>query len=1118
MRKPTPKSVPSPRAEATPFLYSNLTSDQQRAGSEIAATLRDMADEPWSAPHGGPQEHAYLPHLDRARTNRVLLIDGGRGTGKSTLLLTLLNAYRRSVLGAKEPRWIRGMAEMIIPVEIIDLQPLPPSTNLALHVMGRLKSVVDTVEPPPTTSTSSKPIWDEASGPRLRDKWNRLMRLLATWDESLEARVGRQDTSSYVIEIIEEELERGQLAEGFRDAVDALVEGYASKFGRGGNKKPLFLVPIDDADMNPKLSARLLELLRKLWHPRLSFLMAGDSRLFLLRLQESLLAQGSRASKDGAPYLRLAQDTYEKDIPNSARFLLGALKPGERVERNQEIHSLLQRYSVEVQRPEIPREDERTPPTLRDYFLANLQSSELLPDRLRQISELTARLRRASPTEEEMTPRATLPIVQWLWQETSEALGEEDERWKRLKGAVQSAQLDGQLRLDTRLIQMRPELRPVVRFRVEQSAYTLTLQTLNRFSAVLKPNHVPGEFVLRPSDGDELPERLTACWVLASDIAADGVHEGPLDESESSVDEGSVRFVLASRPASSLEPALEVPWPLPAWQAPVDYVIFSRHWTEQLAKGRSSPGRDAGRLARHFLWLVIQICQHRAVKEPVEWDHPPSWTALAEQLGELARPQVHGSPRQQRCASWASTDAPLIAAPESGLPEEDASDFLSALIPTLGASWSVKELRARRLARLSSIPGRTRLNFDPEQALVQLDGAAPAHPFVQALKGLHLPSNRQGVRQGLLEYLGYRTPPPHSGIFREKEFRLERYRTALRQEALGDLPEPLYSNLREKIEGRPNRALAPVVLVNVWRLLAKEAGHPDVVSWFWLEKTRIQMSNTAAERGRILREVILNSRAGATTSIPIDSTRGLIIERFAPVAPASDLPAPLDAVFRLIFDYVQDQDDDSAPADTKLTVWPLVSTQLTGRKPHLLRPWPDVLWPSLMEYEEAPKAWAERVNSLDEWLALETLDYMPYAVDAFALNFLENRAGFYRRSQGGSIDKGEVTTDDYRAFLKGIWPVKPPTSGRRHTLLEHWVRRLPLMATPEAGLSDDVARVFLEPAQLQDLTPPQLHELRRERTLASGVLPAEVDATLADIDETFPHHPWVEHMKQSSGK
>ncbi len=1118
MRKSTPKTRQSPRREATPLLYSGLTQDQRRAGLEIASALRAMADEPWSPLPGTPEEHAYLPKLDRSRTNRVLLIDGERGTGKSALLLTLLNVYRRHVLGKPAPRGFEGMAELIIPVGLLDLQPLPPSTNLALHVLGQLKGVVDAVEPP-TAGTSGKPLWEEPTSNRLRDRWTRLMRLLASWDESLEARIGSQDASSYIVEIVEEELERGQLSEGFRGAVDALVEGYAAKRGWDSDKRPMFLIAIDDADMNPRLSSRLLELLRKLWHPRLVFLLAGHSELFLLRLKEAVLAQGSRASKGGAKYLRLAQDMYDKDIPSSARFPLGALRPDERVERNREIHSLLQRFSVDAHPPEIPRKEPHTPLSLRDYFLAHPQSSELLPERLRQVDELMARLRRESPRGEGLIPPPdTFRMVKWLWDVTVKEHVKNEKRREQLLGALTSAQLDGQLRLNTDRIRLRAELEPIGRMRQENSEYTFTMQEMSRFRALLKPELSTNVFGdLQSGNNESLPAPVTACWLLASDIAGDSRQEGPHDLPKGAVDEGSVRFVMVSRQESNLEPALEVPWPLPAWPAPLDYKLFSKYWKELLATMPSRGGPDTGLLARHYLSLVIQLSHGRVREESMTWGRAPTWPDLADAFVKLTMFPRPLTPREQEIAEWAGSDAILLGAPESGLPPEEAGMLLDAFAPVVGPSWSAERIQERRRTRLAAVPSLNRQNLEPERALSRVDGANPTHPFVVALEGTYKPSHRQGNRRSLLEEFEYLIPPPHSGIFKSKDFKLGQYRTSLRQDALENLPDPLHGRLRASIEQLRGRS-APVALINLWKTLANQSGRPDVASWFSLDRTRLSLSEDAGKYGRRRRDAVLSSRGGLTLSIHADRVRELVIESFAPATLASELPLPLEAIFRLIFDYIQDQEDDSLPPETGFSVWPRVAMRLSIKASQPIHPWPDVCWPSLKEYEDAPGPWAERVASLEDWVAHDVNAFKPYAVDAFALSYLEDRQASYRRGHAGPTIKGDVTLTEVSEFLTQLKSSSASTTGRRSKLLAQWVEQLPLMGTPEAGLSDDVARLFLSPKFAGGLTPGQLQSMRRERTLADGVPRQEVDDLLSAVDEKFPNHPWVEHTTKPSKK
>ncbi|WIG97432.1 hypothetical protein [Myxococcus sp. SDU36] len=1044
----------------------------------------------------------------------MLLIDGGRGTGKSTLLLTLLNVYRRHVLGKPEPRGFEGMAEQIIPVGLLDLQPLPPSTNLALHVLGHLKGVVDAVEPP-TTGTSDTPLWDEPASNRLRDRWTRLMRLLATWDESMEARIGRQDASSYIVEIVEEELERGQLSEGFRGAVDALVDGYATKRGWGSNRRPLFLIAIDDADMNPKLSSRLLELLRKLWHPRLAFLMAGDSGLFLLRLKEAVLAQVSRASKDGAKYLRLANDMLDKDIPSSARFRLGALRPDERVIRNRQIQSLLQRFSIDAHRPEIPRKETNTPLTLRDYFLAHRQSSELLPERLRQVDELMSRLRRERPLGEGLiSPTRTFRMVKWLWDETVREHVKNSKRREHLLGALTSTRLDGQLQLKADRIRLKMELEPIERMRQESSAYTLTMQKMSRFHAFLKPelNRNPIIGIL-PANIDYLPGPVTACWVLASDISGDSKQAGPLDQAEGTIDEGSVQFVMVSRQASSLEPELEVPWPLPAWQAPLDYNLFSRYWTKLLKTAPPRQEQNTGLVARHFLTLVIQLSRERVQKTPITWGQAPMWPELANDLVELAMHPPPLSPRQQQSAKWASSDAILFGAPESGLNHEEAGAFLREIIPAFRESWSVERIQMRRLARLATVSSRSGQSLEPEQALRNLDGANPTHPFVIATKSDYKQSPKTGHRHNLLDELEHISHPLRSGIFTTKDTNLGHYRTKLRQDALGNLPDSIYIRLKKTIEQYRDRSV-PIVLINLWKTLAHQSDRIDVASWFALDRTRLFLSEDAKQYSLRLRDATLKSRAGNAIFIQVDPQRELIVESFSPTTSTSNLPLPLEAVFRLAFDYIQDQDDESITAEPEISVWPFVTMRLPGGASQSIHPWPDVRWPSLKEYEDAPRSWTERMAAIKDWFAHDIHSLKPYAVDTIALSYLKDRVASYRRGTAGNTISLDVTPSDYSDFLDRVNSSLDSQSGRRSGILAQWIKQLPLMATPEAGLSDNVARLFISKLSLDENSLGEVQSMRRDRTLADGVPLQDVDAFLSAIDQKFPTHPWVERMKK----
>jgi hypothetical protein len=1116
MSKSKKQDAPRPRPEAAPLPLKRLTEAQKKAGKAIAEMLRDMASDPLPAAFASAQEHSYLPHVDRRRSNRMLLIDGGRGSGKSTLLVTLIHAYGELVLGRESPEKFEAMDDRIIPIGIVDLQPLPPQTNLPLHIAGHIKRVVEVVDPPTAvTSDKAPPIWDDPSLSQLREKWQRLMKLLATWDESLEARLGQPDMSAYVVETIEEELERGQLPERFREAIDVLVESYARRFRWSGNKKPLFLLAIDDADMNPRLSIKLLEFLRKLWHPRLAFLVAGDSELFLMRLQEEVNAQVRTQSRGQEYYRKLAGDIYAKDIPRSARFRLDSLTPEERVKRIREIRKLLKQYEVEVHPPALPREYPARLPTLRDYLLVNEQSAELLPGRLREIDELTASLRGEFPAEERKTPStAALRVIKWFWDQAVREHFEEDENQRQLIEAVRSARLDGQLRLDLQRIRLRSELEPAARIQVGGSGSTITLQDLNRFQAFANFERHSLDANL---GSEELSESLTACWLLAMDVAADVVHGSQLDETAEPFAEGSLQFVVASWREPNLNSTLAVPWMLPRWKAPVDYVLFAGYWSRLLNSGQPQRTKDVGLMARQFLWLAIQIANSRTVPRQRDdwWEDVSDWPAIAEELARLAELSAAASSRQQLNARWAIEEAVLLAAPESCLPREEAGSFLDALMKRFGPLWSASRIQERRSSR---VPQSNRSRSDSEVSLDDVDASNPSHPFVRVLKGLHEQRNRRYDTTNLWDNIQRLEVPQLRSLMGKNEGRLEHYGTDLRKRALGNLPKAISSAAGLEFERHQRIAestRAPIVLVGLWRVFAERLQIFDIVDWFSLRRTEIIISKEAMDFGEELRTAILSGREGDVQAITIDAVRALIVERFAPVRRAPRLPAPLDALFRVIFDYVQDQDDTSAiPAEfLHLSPWPPISTQLRSGPSHPLRSWPAVRWPSLKEYEDFVGSWSDTMQNLKGWIEVDESEHKPYVADSLGLSYLHSCEASSRRQGGRYYVESHATEANFAELLKSLVSQSKTQVGRRDKLFSKWIKSLPLMGTPEAALSDPIAQVFIEHALSTDMDQSQLRELRRERTRADGVPADEVEAFLKGIDESFPKHPWVEGVE-----
>ena len=95
-----------------------------------------------------------------------------------------------------------------------------------------------------------------------------------SWDGNLNERAAQLDPDSYALETMR--IERARL--NLNPNVKKILDSIASAISQSSNdkKNPLFILPIDDFDLNPVACLELLRILRMLSVPRLFTLMLGD--------------------------------------------------------------------------------------------------------------------------------------------------------------------------------------------------------------------------------------------------------------------------------------------------------------------------------------------------------------------------------------------------------------------------------------------------------------------------------------------------------------------------------------------------------------------------------------------------------------------------------------------------------------------------------------------------------------------------------------------------------------------------------------------------------------------------------------------------------------------------
>ncbi|HLL52019.1 MAG TPA: hypothetical protein VK447_00650 [Myxococcaceae bacterium] len=1095
------------RPEAAPLRPDQLTEAQKSAGERATRLLHEMAQQPWKKRAPKPPGLEFLPTLDEQRGNRIILIDGARGSGKSALLLTVIKSYSQLLLPEREEVTLPGVdpEDMIVPVGLIDLQPLPPSTNLLLLLTTALEKVVQALTPEPRTP--GVPRWHEAEEEELpsRRAWRIFSRVAASsWQSNLPERKGALDPEAFAVEAENEEYRRLDLSLVFGDFLDALVADYKTR--RRWNRAPLFLLAIDDADMNPQLSGALLELLRKLYHGRLAFLITGDSDLFVQMLEVEIsrasqtpaavlsrLAQGTAA---GPASNNLASEMYAKVVPVNARC---ALPPLPRDERLAAVPGLEVRLRKLVLDPHEGLAGEE-PLTLADYLSRGGPLAEVLPDRLRHLWDVHGVLANIE-AEEKVIP--ALHAVKALWDLAVEADSAvpEAHRVKRL------LRVEGKkwLRIEPEL-QITPELQQLDVVS-RGGALQLVLERPDAFEASI----VSGGKTVR------LASRTSAAWMLAASVAADDTR-GMFTRNPLSVD-GLTQPLFAHCEGDLPNVGrLQAAWPIPDWTSFEDLLQFDLRWRSAVLGIRlPRQGDIPDKAARRFLDTVVRVgLSRRWVVEPKE-GHPGSeWGTLTGELYKASR--VEGRTRRiSALRHWARSRAGLLAAPESGLPPASAVEFLQALKIAFGADWELvkSSLRRARRERLqvegTDVFGQ---RVTVESAIAQLDEVFPGHPFremVEDQPGV-VRSKQNELAGTLSDTLRSIRVPWLSRIVHEHVASLESYISKYRSDWLRETPAPVLQRMRDALE--PTLKLggtgAPPISA-LWR--AAVSGNPSLETSVRIEGGKLRLD----ERVLLALQGVFDRPVAGEVEFAVGAGTDFEATILAPRAFSSPVLAPpgvdaAEAVLRLAYDYSLDDSGRSGALRGVRSIWHGAQFNFRGQR---YSPWLFPPWPTLVEWEHLELTWkrvsahaAEASNPADKVLQSPALDALA--------NWLMTAAQLLSiRQQPPDTLAFSISDTDWTRLTRRFWEVKQPVHQTHELGYSHWLERVPLMAAPECGLTVDAAAALLS-SFTADFAEPESPErvrmgvLRYSRIIEAGIPEGHADTFLSQMDAAHPAHPWVQ--------
>ena len=282
---------------------------------------------PWANPEGD-------------RRNNVIMIDGRRGAGKTSLLLTLLKGWSRpetfESIGKKEE--FQKMKEIVRALDSIDFDPLPPELPIynwiiqAFHPLVQMvgdKNVLGFMEP-----SEHEEIDDTLSG-----KYRALHHAAAVgWTTGLLRQELKRDGDDFLLWQNEQQLTWQALRSKWQEFLDKLLQKLENTSQNDCDERlppgGIIVLPIDDLDLQVERTRELLLAIRVLRHNRLAYILTGNTkgtdlalkasfyRDFTLKvtgMTESLQDEIEESTRDLGPQLR------KKTIPSSQIFTIDGL-------------------------------------------------------------------------------------------------------------------------------------------------------------------------------------------------------------------------------------------------------------------------------------------------------------------------------------------------------------------------------------------------------------------------------------------------------------------------------------------------------------------------------------------------------------------------------------------------------------------------------------------------------------------------------------------------------------------------------------------------------------------------------------------------------------------------
>ena len=317
------------RPEANSFSWEELNRSQRDAFSKITQLLADATAKVDAVKQETSSRRVARPILDEDRCNRTVMLSGDRGMGKTSLLLTLQRALWEEGKNSKS-NWEKSgesfskIKNRIVWLETLDMETIPAPANLLVAILARIdRSVTQSKADSKSRTQNSANELDYV----LRDLRGLMTNASLAWDGNIDARAPNLDPDSYASEVLRAEVARLSINSG----LDQIMNNIALTASFQGVENPIFVLPVDDFDLNPLRCLELLRLLRMISVPRLFSIVLGDAGMAEKVLGLKLTGDLARISSSQNTGAVFEENIYKKTAPLANQALRKLIPPSQRI-------------------------------------------------------------------------------------------------------------------------------------------------------------------------------------------------------------------------------------------------------------------------------------------------------------------------------------------------------------------------------------------------------------------------------------------------------------------------------------------------------------------------------------------------------------------------------------------------------------------------------------------------------------------------------------------------------------------------------------------------------------------------------------------------------------------